>query len=158
MTDLIGSDLTIDAAARVTLHFSLALSEDRKAPGSLIDATPEERPATFAMGDGSLLPGFEERLLGLRSGDQRCFVLEPTEAFGEHQSENIRQLPVAQFNDITLEPGLLVSFASPDGELPGLVQSVQAETVTIDFNHPLAGRRIWFSVDIVGVEPNQPDS
>lgn len=157
MSDLIGSDRLsaqppIDAQAQVTLHFALSLAPDANADGALIDRTPEEQPATFAMGDGSLLPGFEAQLLGLRAGESRVFELPAEQAFGERTEDNVRRLPQTQFKDMALEPGLLVSFASPDGELPGLVKKVDSGQVTIDFNHPLAGRTIWFSVDIVAVE------
>ena len=148
MSSLITSDQVIDGDSEVTLHFSLRLED-----GALIDGTATDAPATFRMGDGSLLPGFEERLRGLRAGSEERFVLPPEEAFGEHQDLNLRELPVSQFGELgpELEPGLMVSFASPEGELPGVVRSVAAERVTVDFNHPLAGRPIVFEVTIVAV-------
>ncbi|MEM1435580.1 MAG: FKBP-type peptidyl-prolyl cis-trans isomerase [Pseudomonadota bacterium] len=149
MTGLITSDQTITEASAVTLHFALKLED-----GALIDGTAVDQPATFRMGDGSLLPGFEQRLLGLRAGDERTFDLAPEEAFGEHQALNLRELPRAQFDGLEqpLEEGLMVSFASPEGELPGLITAVGTERVTIDFNHPLAGRQIRFEVTIVAVD------
>ena len=147
MSDLITTDLVIDASARVTLNFALELDD-----GEPIDRTEAGRPASFVMGDGSLLPGFERVLLGLRSGDQRRVQLPAADAFGERNAQNVRRLQGSQFKDIALEPGLLVSFASPEGELPGLVREVDEDQVVVDFNHPLAGRAIWFDVQIVAVE------
>ena len=148
MSDLITSDQVVGDQSQVTLHFALRLED-----GSLIDGTATDRPASFQMGDGNLFPSFEARLLGLRAGEERRFTLPPAEAFGEHQELNLRNLPVSHFEQLEspLEPGLMVSFSSPEGELPGVVRSVEGERVVIDFNHPLAGRTIVFEVEIVEV-------
>jgi len=137
----------IDERSRVTLHFALLLET-----GEEVDTTRRGRPATFVMGDGSLLPGFEEALLGMRPGDDAQIVLEPGRAFGEHRRDNVQILSVERFHGVDLEPGLIVSFAAPDGELPGVVRRVFDGTVEVDFNHPLAGRRVVFDVSVLKVE------
>lgn len=137
----------IDARARVTLHFAILLDT-----GEEIDTTRRGKPATFVMGDGSLLPGFEEALLGMRAGDDAQIELAPEQAFGRHRRENVQLISRERFRDVELEAGLLVSFAAPDGELPGLVRRIFEHTVEIDFNHPLAGRHIVFDVSILAVE------
>ncbi|MFW6092453.1 MAG: FKBP-type peptidyl-prolyl cis-trans isomerase [Pseudomonadota bacterium] len=137
----------IDEHARVTLHFSVLLGT-----GEEVDTTRRGRPATFEMGDGNLLPGFEAALVGMRPGDDAQIELPPDQAFGEHRAENVQLLDRARFSDVELEPGLVVSFAAPDGELPGVVRRVFERTVEVDFNHPLAGRTIVFDVSIIRVE------
>ena len=137
----------ITSESRVTLHFSLALAN-----GDEIDSTRGGDPATFEMGDGSLLPGFERALLGLEVGDDAQLIIEPDRAFGIHREENVRRLAIDKFADLQLEPGLMVSFAAPDGELPGVVLEINPPWVVIDFNHPLAGRVITFAVSILFVE------
>ena len=139
--------LPIDERSRVTLHFAVLLES-----GEEVDTTRRGRPATFVMGDGSLLPGFEAALLGMRPGDDAQILLEPEQAFGEHRRENVQLLARNRFREVELEPGLIVSFAAPDGELPGVVRRVFEETVEVDFNHPLAGRRIVFDVSVLKVE------
>lgn len=141
------SDRRIDENCRVTLHFAVLLET-----GEEVDTTRRSQPATFVMGDGSLLPGFERVLVGMKAGDDAQILLEPAEAFGEHQAGNVRRLPVDRFEGMDLEPGLLVSFAAPDGELPGLVKRVDGTIVEVDFNHPLAGRRVVFDVSILRIE------
>jgi FKBP-type peptidyl-prolyl cis-trans isomerase SlpA len=149
MSDLIASSGSrkIDARARVTLHFAILLDT-----GEEIDTTRRGRPATFVMGDGSLLSGFEAALLGLQAGDDAQLALEPAQAFGEHRRENVQLIARERFADVALEPGLIVSFSAPDGELPGVVRRLFERTVEIDFNHPLAGRRIIFDVSILQVD------
>jgi FKBP-type peptidyl-prolyl cis-trans isomerase SlpA len=134
---------------RVTLHFSLLLET-----GAEIDSTRRARPATFTVGDGSLLPGFEQALFGLIAGADEQLCIPAEQAFGEIREENLRLMPMSQFaGDVVPEPGLVVSFAGPGGELPGVVKSVQGDLVVVDFNHPLAGKSLIFDVSILKVEP-----
>lgn len=138
---------TIGDNSRVTLHFAVLLET-----GEEVDTTRRGRPATFDVGDGNLLPGFEQALFGMRPGDDAQILLEPEQAFGEHRRENVQVMARERFKDVELEPGTLVSFAAPDGELPGVIRRVFERTVEVDFNHPLAGRRIVFDVSILKVE------
>lgn len=150
MTDVIASDAgpPIGPGTRVTLHFSLLLDS-----GEEIDTTRRGRPATFEVGDGSLLEGFEQALFGLRAGADAQLELPPPQAFGEHRQANLQVLPRERFPaELDLEAGTVVSFAAADGELPGVVRRVFDGTVEVDFNHPLAGRTITFDVSIVRVE------
>lgn len=141
MSDVIGDN------SRVTLHFAVLLDS-----GEEVDTTRRGRPATFEFGDGSLLPGFEEALRGMQAGDDAQIELEPEQAFGEHRRDNVQLIARDRFRDVDLEPGTIVSFAAPDGELPGVVRRLFERTVEVDFNHPLAGRRIVFDVSILNVE------
>lgn len=141
MSDVIGDH------SRVTLHFAVLLES-----GEEVDTTRRGKPATFEMGDGSLLPGFEEALRGMRAGDDAQIELAPEQAFGEHRRDNVQLIARERFRDVDLEPGTIVSFAAPDGELPGVVRRLFDRTVEVDFNHPLAGRRIVFDVSILNVE------
>ena len=134
---------------RVTLHFSLLLET-----GEEVDTTRRSRPATFSVGDGSLLPGFERALFGLRAGADEQLRIPAADAFGELRQENLRLLPLARFGAAVVpEPGLVVSFAADGGELPGVVRSVEGDLVVVDFNHPLAGKTLIFDVSILRVEP-----
>lgn len=133
---------------RVTLHFSLILDD-----GEEVDSTRRGEPATFEFGDGNLLPGFEAALIGLKAGDDEALTIAADDAFGPHREENVRHLRLTDFpNPSELEEGLLMSFASPEGELPGIVRSISGMEVVVDFNHPLAGREIVFDVTILRVE------
>ncbi|MDG2459493.1 MAG: peptidylprolyl isomerase [Luminiphilus sp.] len=143
-------NLEIEANTRVTLNFSLSLES-----GEEVDTNFGQDPVTFVMGDGSLLPGFERRLMGMRSGDEAEFKIPPEEGFGDPQDDNIQELPRSDFDhDVPLEPGMLFAFAdAAGGEVPGMVATVTDDIVTVDFNHPLSGRTIHFKVRIAGVEP-----
>lgn len=151
LSELISSSesLKIADGLAVTLHFSILLAD-----GDEVDSTRRGKPATFVMGDGNLLPGFEAALLGLAAGADEQLSIPAVDAFGERVPGNVQRLPLARFpNADELEVGLIVSFAAPDGELPGVVMQLWDETVEVDFNHPLAGRDLVFDVSILKVEP-----
>ena len=149
MSNLISGpgDRAIETGDRVRLHFALHLES-----GEEIDTTRRGDPAMFTVGDGSLLPGFEAVIIGMRAGDDAQILIEPEDAFGQHRQENVQVLRRDRFGaDMALEAGLMLSFDGPGGELPGVVREVMEEHVEVDFNHPLAGRRIVFDVSIIDV-------
>jgi FKBP-type peptidyl-prolyl cis-trans isomerase SlpA len=145
--------IVINDHSRVTLHFALQVQPAEASEPVVIDSTFDKTPATFVMGDGSLLPGFEQKLLGLHSGEAHTFVLPPREAFGDINPDSIHVLNTRQFKDMELSAGLVVSFEGAGKRpMPGVVKSLQGETVTVDFNHPLAGQTVQFVVKILAVE------
>jgi FKBP-type peptidyl-prolyl cis-trans isomerase SlpA len=122
--------------------------------GSEIDSNFEKEPASFSVGDGSLLPGFERALFGLKSGDEATLEILPEEGFGQPNDNNLQTIKRDQFDvGSELEAGMVFSFAdAAGGELPGVVKTFDADEVTVDFNHPLAGRTLSFRVAIHNVE------
>ena len=155
MPDLIassdGTKQKIQMGSRISLHFALLMPS-----GEEIDTTRRGKPAELTLGDGNLLPGFETALVGLSAGDDAQLIVPAEQAFGERVEANVRLLAKTLFADFIseepLEPGLVVSFQAPDGELPGVVKAVYEDTVQVDFNHPLSGSDITFDVSILSVE------
>ena len=140
--------LQIETGMSVTLHFSLVLED-----GHIIDSNFESEPATFSVGDGNLLPGFESTLIGLVNGDEREFTIPPEQAFGQHNPQNVQAVERGNFDQEELELGAMLSFQNGDGELPGVIVDVDDNEVMIDFNHPLAGKNIIFQVKIIDIAP-----
>ncbi|MBU2098032.1 MAG: peptidylprolyl isomerase [Gammaproteobacteria bacterium] len=145
----------IAAGAKVTLHFALSLTD-----GSEIDSNYDKSPASFRVGDGSLLPGFEAALMGAAAGDSVAVLLPAADAFGEINPDNVQSFPRQRFAGLLanttdpIEPGTVLSFADSGGnEIPGVIKQIGELSVVIDFNHPLAGREIMFRADIISVIP-----
>lgn len=143
------SALMVGPDSRVTLHFSLSLAD-----GELVDSTFDQSPASLEIGDGSLLPGFERCLFGLRPGDRERFRIPPEDGFGQPNPNNVQRIARSSFSsEFELAEGLVISFADAGrGELPGVVAEFNDEEVVVDFNHPLAGRELLFEVEILAVE------
>lgn len=141
------SDVRIGQHTEVTLHFALHLED-----GNTVDSTFDKAPATFKVGDGNLLPGFENALFGLKAGDKRDLTVPPENAFGQPNPQNLQVMPRNQFEGMELAEGLLVIFNdAANAELPGIVKAFDDQQVTVDFNHPLSGKTLRFEVQIIDV-------
>lgn len=144
------SALIIGDNSEVILHFDLKLED-----GSAADSTRvNNKPAKMVMGDGSLTKNFEDCLRGLCVGDKKSFKLAADDAFGMPNPDNIYHVDRTKFSsDTPVEEGMIIAFAQPDGsELPGVIRSVAGHSVTVDFNHPLAGQNVTFDVEIIDVK------
>jgi len=148
--DAVTMRYAVDIGSTVTLHLALTLED-----GSVAESTFDEGPLTFTMGDGTLVHGLELALYGLRPGDTQRLALYPEQAFGVHDPQRIHRLPRAVFPaDIELTPGNIIAFDTPEGEeIAGTLLSLDDRTVEVDLNHPLAGRRVIFDVEIIDVVP-----
>ncbi len=138
----------IGPGAEVVMHYSITLED-----GTLADRSEPDAPLQFTMGDGTLIEGLEHALYGLRPGERQSLRLDPEQAFGLADEENVHSVPRADFPaEITPEPGLIVAFSTPSGdEAPGMIREVGPAEVRVDFNHPLAGHEIAFTVEILQV-------
>lgn len=141
------SEQRIGQQSTVTLHFALKLEN-----GDVVDSNFDKEPATFTVGDGNLLPGFEQALFGFKAGDKRSIVIPPERGFGRPNEQNVQVMPRKNFTELELEYGVMVIFRdAAGGEMPGVVKAFDDKEVTVDFNHPLAGRDITFEVEIIEV-------
>ncbi|WP_198782600.1 FKBP-type peptidyl-prolyl cis-trans isomerase [Shewanella putrefaciens] len=130
-------------------HMNIVLED-----GSTADSTKASgKPARLNVGDGTLSPAFEAQLAKLNEGDKHSFTLNAVDAFGESNPDAIHYMDRSRFPaDMTLEAGVIVSFAGPGGsEIPGIVRDVAGDSITVDLNHPLAGHKITFELDVVKV-------
>jgi FKBP-type peptidyl-prolyl cis-trans isomerase SlyD len=141
----------------------VALDYALEVDGQIADASQPGQPLKFAYGMGMLLPKFEEAVAGLEPGDEFKFTLTPTEGYGEVIKEAVVELPKNVFEvNGAVEPGLLeignmIPMADQQGNrLMGRVVAV-GETVTMDFNHPMAGKTLNFSGKIADVRELTPE-
>ena len=142
-------DTRIGSGSQVSLHFSVALEN-----GVELDNTRvREEPVSLTIGDGNLLPGFENALLGLRAGDRRTVHLPPEGAFGAWNPENVQTFDTRKFADRPQAEQMIEFEDKSKTTLVGVVKSVNDEITEIDFNHPLAGRNVVFEVEITKVTP-----
>ncbi|TNC82251.1 MAG: FKBP-type peptidyl-prolyl cis-trans isomerase [Oleiphilus sp.] len=141
--------IAISENTRVVLHFELRLED-----GAVVDSTFDKAPANFEFGDGQLPEGFQSFLVGMKSGERGEFQVLPEKAFGMPNPNNMQTFKRGDFpDDLELSAGLVISFAdASQSELPGVVSAFDDNEVTIDFNHPLAGKQLTFRVEIVDVQ------
>lgn len=145
---------TIQPGSRVLLHFSLATPE-----GLEVISTFDEQPVWVTTGQQELVEGLELALYGLRAGDRQTLLISHELMYGERDEQHITQLPRASFPaDLPPEPGSLMTFNdSEGGEAVGLIVAADDQQVTLDFNHPLAGREVRATLEILDVQPAPGD-
>ena len=136
----------------------VSLVYELKVDGQVVDSTTKDNPLKFPFGAGYLLPKFEEHIKGLGAGDKFEFTLSPADGYGETVAEAVVELPVTVFMvDGKVEDGLLtignqIPMSTADGQrLIGVVREVSGDTVKMDFNHPMAGKTLNFSGEILEV-------
>jgi FKBP-type peptidyl-prolyl cis-trans isomerase SlpA len=144
----VNAERCIRLGDRVRCHYRLTCA------GEEVASTFCGEAEGFTLGHGEIDPRLESLLLDLKVGDIRQFDLEPWQAFGARDAALVQSLPRDEFPaESRLEPGLSVEFDLPNGEqLIGHIESVSDDSVTVDFNHPLAGLPVRFECEIVAIE------
>jgi peptidylprolyl isomerase len=131
----------------VRVHYTGTLTD-----GSVFDSSRDRGPLEFTVGQKQLIPGFEEAVLGMAPGDTKKQALASDEAYGPFQQELVQDLPREEFPEgAELSEGQQFK-ASMDGSNVILtVVAVAEETVTVDGNHPLAGKDLEFEIELVEI-------
>jgi len=138
---------------QITLTFSLKLVD-----GQLIDQVNE--PATFVWGDESLLPAFQKALRGCKPGDKRSVFIQAKNGFGPVMEDNIQYFKPDKLAELGVAPavGMMINFTDDhrlnmnEADVTGIVKAIDDDWVTVDFNHPLAGRDLMFGFEIIDVK------
>jgi FKBP-type peptidyl-prolyl cis-trans isomerase SlyD len=139
--------MTIQRNKVVTINYTLT-----DETGSLIESSEGQEPLTYLHGVGNLIPGLEASLEGKSAGASMKVSVPPEEAYGVWDQEKVMDIPKSQFSGVeSVEAGMQFSVQSEAGEEVVTVSKVEGDTVTIDANHPLAGRTLTFDVTIVGI-------
>lgn len=123
------------------------------ASGEVIENVPETKPLTLTIGSGRILKAVEASLLGMEPGQTKTVQIQPEDAFGPYHKTLVHEVPRSSFaGRIDPKPGMLLSLAvEKDGikqQVPATVLAAGNETVTVDYNHPLAGRVVTYTVTL----------
>lgn len=131
-----------------TVDYTLKDSE-----GRIIDTTEGREPFKFVSGRNEVIPGFEEEVLTMNVGEEKEFTILPEQAYGERNEELVETLPRQYFQGVELQKGGILQGRTQNGQ-PVIVTVVDFndETVTIDHNHPLAGKNLDFTVKLLNKE------
>ena len=133
----------------VQVHYTGKLAD-----GTVFDSSVERGPLEFTLGAGQVIPGFEKAVLGMKVGDKKTVTIPVDEAYGPHRDEQVVELPREKLpSDLTPEVGQQLVMRQPDGrEIAVVITEVSDETVTIDANHPLAGKDLTFELELVKIQ------
>lgn len=136
------------AGSTVSIHYTGTLAD-----GSTFDSSEGRDPLTFEMGAGQIIPGLEAALDGMSEGESKTVTIPADQAYGPRREEAMQQVPREAVPDhIPLDLGTQLQVQTPDGQaMPVTVAEVTDAHVTLDANHPLAGKDLTFAVEMVKV-------
>ncbi|MGB0499072.1 MAG: FKBP-type peptidyl-prolyl cis-trans isomerase [Rubricella sp.] len=136
------------AGDTVTFHYTGTLAD-----GSVFDSSEGREPLGCTLGEGQIIPGLDTALQGLEAGEKTTVTIPADEAYGAHDPRQVQEVPRSEIPDeIPLAVGLQLQARTPDGQaVPLVVTAVAEDTVTLDANHPLAGKDLTFAVEMVSV-------
>ena len=125
----------------VTMKYELKVGDD------LIESNLKAEPIEFTFGRGELLDGLEDRMVNMNAGEIKDIKVPAIEAYGEYDNTLAETLPIEEFEGIDLEIGLILEADDENGDLiKATVTEVTKDNVTVDYNHPLAGKDLDFKV------------
>jgi len=130
----------------------------RLADGTVFDASPADRPLHFIIGKNEVIPGFEAAVAGMYLGEKKSVIISPEQAYGPHDERYVETLERCRLPaGVELQVGRQLEVTSADDErLLLLVTALTETTVTLDGNHPLAGKDLHFDIELLSVDKKPP--
>ena len=128
------------------------------ADGTIFDASPEDSPLTFIIGRKEVIEGFDAAVIGMAQGETKTVIIQPEQAYGESKPNLIEEIKRADLpENLELREGKQLEVTQNDGRILRLmVNKVSEETVTLDANHPLAGKALTFVIEMLDVDTDPP--
>jgi FKBP-type peptidyl-prolyl cis-trans isomerase 2 len=120
--------------------------------GEVFDASERHgRPLEFEAGGGMVVPGFDAAVVGMEVGEEKTVTLKPEEAYGMPDERAIQKVPKDKFPKGAKE-GMMIGIPLPNGQqIPALITKISESEVTIDMNHPMAGKTLIFKIKVIGI-------
>ncbi len=136
--------MTISANSVVALHYTLTDDD-----GVQLDSSIGKDPLTYLHGGGNIIPGLEQALEGKDAGDTFQVSIAPEQGYGEHVEQLIQSVPREAFAGVEqLDLGMRFQAQTPQGPISVEITQIEGDIVTVDGNHPLAGKTLHFDVSV----------
>lgn len=142
--------MTVDTISdKVVVSLAYTLTSE----GETIETATAEEPLDYLHGAENIVPGLETALLGKRVGDRFTITLQPAEAYGEYDGNDVETVPLEDFPDAdTMQEGMSIIMEDEDGYLfDAIIREIKGDTVILDFNPPLAGKTITYDVEVLDI-------
>lgn len=140
--------MIIEKGKTVSFEYTLTL-EDKE----VIDTNAGADPLVFTHGSSQIIPGLEDQMIGMKAGDTKTVKVNPEDGYGPVLQEAIIELKTEQVPENSRNIGAMLQTNSPDGQIVrGRISKIDDEKATIDLNHPLAGKTLFFDVKVLDVK------
>jgi len=136
----------------VAIHYTLTNNE-----GTVLDSSNGRGPLNFIHGLGHLIPGMEEGLHGKEVGNKFQLKVSPEKGYGNYQNEMVQQVPLSAFAGQEINVGMQFEAGSDEQRFLVNIKAIDAETVTVDGNHPLAGVELNFDIEVMEIREATDD-
>jgi len=137
----------IEDGKKVRFHYSLSID------GEIIDSSEGKEPFEYDHGASQIIIGLEKALEGMSPGERKEVEISPEDAYGMADKDAIAEIPKDRIRSDDLEVGMILTSADEGGgDRQGVIQEINEDSVVVDFNHPLAGKRLFFDLEVVSVD------
>ena len=119
--------------------------------GTVFDSSEGKEPLEFTIGESQVIPGFENGIKEMKLNQEKTIKVKPSEAYGEKHEKLIMKLPRKKFPKEIEANGRLILKGSEGQQIPAMITEINDKEVTIDINHPLAGKELNFKVKVVAI-------
>ncbi|MBW2996023.1 peptidylprolyl isomerase [Candidatus Woesearchaeota archaeon] len=121
--------------------------------GTVFDTSESKQPLEFEVGAGKLIKGFDAAVIGMEKGEEKEITLQPADAYGDPDPKRVQKIPRDKLPaDKEPKPGMMLMLNTPDGrQFPAKIAEVTDKEITIDLNHPLAGKVLKFKIKVVEI-------
>jgi len=141
-------NLTVKEGSNVSVEYTLTLQDKE-----VIDTNKDGQPLTFVYGAKQIIPGLEKAMTGMKVGESRNVTVQPQDGYGPIIEEAIIEVDKDKLPPDAWQVGAHIQGQGPEGQVVrGQVKGLQDDKATIDFNHPLAGKTLFFEVQVLDIQ------
>lgn len=145
------AEKTIKKGSKVSLDY-----EGKLESGEVFDSSKHgdhSHPLEFEAGSGQVIAGFDSAVMGMKVGDEKEFKIEAKDAYGEYNPQLTKEIPRSALpQDQEPKEGMTLMVGTPQGQFPVVISKVTPTSVTIDMNHPLAGKKLIFNIKVLDID------
>ncbi len=141
-------DPVVAPGKKVALDYTLSVNNKE------VETSKGKEPLVFVYGVDTIVPGLEAALNGMHVGEEKVVDVQPKDAYGEIDQKMFKEFPKTNLpKNVGPKVGMALQAQAPDGEsFPAVIREIKADTVVLDFNHPLAGKPLKFQIKILKIE------
>jgi len=144
-----GEKALVKKGDRIKVQYTGTLQD-----GTMFDKSKEGEPLEFTVGSGQIIPGFDKAVEGMKLNEEKKVTLKTEDAYGKRDETAIREFPKNSLpENFKPEKGMMLKLQDQTGRaIPGTVTDITENSITVDLNHPLAGKDLTFDIKVIGIE------
>ncbi len=135
----------IKEGSKVKVHYTGKLED-----GKVFDTSNDKDPIEVVLGEGTLIKGFENGLIGMKDGDKKTIEIEPKDAYGDYVDGRIQEVEKTKLPE-DIKVGMVLQATTEVGSMVITIKEIKEDTAILDANHPLAGKKLIFDLDVIEV-------